>query len=95
MNQTVRFVKSCGKFDISVIFGALQYRTVLAINMVNTRALTFKNFPAGGGKSTGGGGKSTGGGGTSSGRGAQAQFCPIYYVPFIMALHGKYTRAHL
>jgi len=27
MNQTVRFVKACGKIDISVIFGALHSRT--------------------------------------------------------------------
>jgi len=35
MNQTVRFVKTCGKFEISAIFGALQNRIVPAINMIH------------------------------------------------------------
>jgi hypothetical protein len=33
MNPTVRFVKAYGKFDISVIFGALENRIVLVINV--------------------------------------------------------------
>ena len=35
MNQTLRFVKTCGKFEISAIFGALQNRIVPAINMIH------------------------------------------------------------
>ena len=35
MNQTLRFVKACGKFEISAIFGALQNRIVPAINMIH------------------------------------------------------------
>jgi hypothetical protein len=45
MNQTVRFVKTCGKFDISAIFGDLQNRLVPAINirtpMLERKAIFF------------------------------------------------------
>ena len=44
-NQTVRFVKTCGKFDISAIFWARQNRRVLAINVSSSSYDVTSSLP--------------------------------------------------